>query len=211
MRRDLIAAGVTLHLLAIGLQAMPSPSGGMNRAAWADPTVQAEFRIWADRLAVRPDTLEASLWSGAQQWTRARSAALRPFRPYYNYLGTYQSWKMFIAPHVFPTRLMIEVRRPTGWEIAYVERSPEHRWLAQVIGNDRMRSMTFRMGWPHYTTLRADFAAWTAERAATAYPDATQVRISFLKQRTRAPHEVRAGEPLEQHAPIFVTVASVRR
>ncbi|MBA2321246.1 MAG: hypothetical protein H0V89_08825, partial [Deltaproteobacteria bacterium] len=196
-----VAAGVTVHLAAITLQAFPNPSGGLNRSAWADPTVQMEIAAWAGRLGTTPAALEERLWKGATAWTRARQTVVRPLEPYYTYAGTWQSWKMFVAPHVYPTRLRIEIRRGPRWELVYVERSADRRWLASVLGNDRLRSTIFRMGWPHYPRLRADFVAWIAERAAVDFPDAEQVRISFTKQRTRSAAEMRAGQPAEVAAP----------
>jgi hypothetical protein len=211
VRRHLIGAGVALHLLAIGLQGLPSPSGAISRAAWADPTVQAELATWAARLGVGAGDLEDRLWTLATAWTRARSAALRPFAPYHALAGTAQSWKMFVAPHVFPTRLRIEVHRGGAWETVFVERSAEHRWLAHLLGNDRLRAVIFRMGWPQYARLRADFAAWVAERAAIDLPGARQVRISFDKRRTPSAAEVRAGVAPPAGVPLYRTLATVPR
>ena len=43
------AAFVAFHVVAILTLALPSAGAGMGRSAWKDPTVQAEFRAWADR------------------------------------------------------------------------------------------------------------------------------------------------------------------
>jgi hypothetical protein len=211
VRRHLLAAAVTAHLAAIALQAFPSPAGGVQRSAWADPTVQAEIRVWADRVGMSPRALEDRLFRFATAWSSARAAVLRPLIPYYRYAGTWQSWKMFVAPHVWPTRMQIEVRRGGEWQLVYRERSADAPWLAPTLSNDRFRATIFRMGWPQYGPLRRDFAAWVAESAAVDFPDATQVRVSFLKQRTRSAAEVRAGSAPEPERVMYATVAAVRR
>ncbi len=212
MRRSLLALAVSAHLAVIALQAFPSPAGGVNRAAWRDPAVQAELQTWAARMGLSPRALEERLWTLSTGWAQLRYDVLRPFWAYYRFAGTAQSWKMFVAPHTFPTRLQIEVRREgNGWERVYLERSPDARWLAGTLSNDRLRATIFRMGWPQYAELRRDFSAWVAEQAARDLPDARQVRISFLKERTRSPHEVRAGVSPPESAPIFVTMALVPR
>jgi hypothetical protein len=64
---------------------------------------------------------------------------------------------------------------------------------------DRMRSAVFRYGWPHYGPSRNDFADWVALHAARDFPEARQVRVSFVKYRSPSPAEVRAGiEPVEK-------------
>ena len=50
LRDHLRALFVVFHLVAITLMALPAPGGAMNRAAWADPTVQGEFAAWTSRI-----------------------------------------------------------------------------------------------------------------------------------------------------------------
>lgn len=211
-RDHALGFGVAAHLLAITLMALPNPSGALNPAAWRDPTVQAELGRWAGRLAFLGwdrDELQANLWTFATGANRVREAVLFPFKPYYRYCGTWQSWKMFVAPHTHPTRLQIEVERGGRWTLVFRERSDEHAWLREKLDNDRLRSTVFRLGWPQYQGLRRQFAQWVARQAA-AWPDATRVRISFVKEQTLSAREVRAGAR-EPTRTVFPTVEEIPR
>jgi len=208
-----LAAGVSAHLVAVTLGAAPSASGGLNRSAWQDPTVQAEFAAWSARLGGwggTPAALEQRLWGVAVGWEAGRSWVLAPFQPYYRWCGTWQSWKMFVAPHTHPTQLRIEVERGGVWQLAYVERSAEARWLAGKLDHDRFRSVIFRAGWPHYQPLRQHFAAWAARRAAVDFPDATRIRLSFRKRDTLPAAALAAGDATPERT-VLTTVVPVPR
>jgi hypothetical protein len=198
MRDHLLAAFVGLHLVAVTLHALPSAGGAMNRAAWRDPTVQGEFATWAERLTrwgwpVTVPELEEHLWSLAVGSEAVRQTVLAPFDPYYRYAGTWQSWRMFVAPHRYPGRLEIRVDRGQGFEPLYVARSDEHGWRRAWFDHDRMRAAVFRYGWKHYKTARLEFADWVAEQVAADHPDVRRVEVSFVRYRTRSPEEVRQG------------------
>lgn len=190
---------VLLHLVAVTLCAFPSiGAAGMNRSGWKQPTVQGEFRAWSDRLgglgiAITPDELEERAWGFASAFESARRTVLAPFAPYYTYAGTYQSWKMFVAPHRYPTRVEIAVDRGDGFEVLYLARDPERAWHAEWFDHDRFRAALFRMGWPQYKPLRRHFLEWVAERVAAEVPDARRVRVAFLRTETPTPAETAAG------------------
>jgi hypothetical protein len=189
---------LAVHVLAVVLAAVPAPEGAMARTAWRDPTVQGEFDTWFGHLrslgygGTRLQ-FEDSLWGFAVAYTQTRDAILAPFEPYYDYAGTTQSWRMFVAPHRFPGRLHIEVRRNRVWQTVYVERSPDATWLGRILDHDRMRSAIFRYSWPQYQKTYKDFCQWIATQAERDFPDADRVRIRYFKYRTRSPAEVRAG------------------
>lgn len=192
------AALVAAHVLAVGVAALPAPEGGMNRAAWADPTVQAELDAWAGRLRslglpVERAALEDHLWVVGRTWTQARAALLRPLRPYYRGAGTNQSWRMFVAPHRFPARLVLSVREDGAWRDVYVERDPQRRWMGRQLDHDRFRSAIFRYSWPGYGRAWAELGQWLALRAARDFPRASHLRLRFARQRSPSPAEVRAG------------------
>jgi hypothetical protein len=198
--RHLLAAFVAFHLFAVTFCALPSVGSGMNRSAWAQPTVQGEFRAWTERfrafgVEVTVAELEDFLWEFASGYEGVRDQIMRPLRPYFRYTGTWQSWKMFVAPHRYPGRLEIEIDDGGGWQPVYVARSVEHAWLARWFDHDRFRAATFRYAWKHFRGTRRQFADWVADRAAEAFPDARRVRVSFVRYRTRSPDEVRGGVP----------------
>lgn len=211
------AALVLLHLVAITLVAIPSVGSGLNRSAWKTPTVQAEFRAWSERLgalgwAIGPAELEERAWVFAKAYEDGRARVLAPFEPYYTYCGTWQTWKMFVAPHLHEGRLTIEVDRGQGWERLYLARDAEADWHRAWFDHDRMRAAMFRYAWAHYRTPRSQMVDWVARTVATELPDARRVRVSFLRARTRTPEEVRAGVAVEEKAdlPLLRDLAGLR-
>lgn len=193
------AALVGLHVLGVVLMATPSPAVGLRRSLWKEPTVQAEFKAWNERFRavgfeLGQEEMEDLLWDFATSWEKGRSILVAPFVPYGRYLGPSQSWRMFVAPHRYPTRLHVEIEEGGDWRTVYVERSREHTWLGRAFDHDRMRSAIFRFGWPQYRRSWEQFAAWVADRAATDFPEATRVRVSMYKYRTLSPEEARAGQ-----------------
>ncbi len=193
---------VALHLVAVTAMALPSVGGGMNRAAWKNPTVHDEFRLWTERLngvgiPWTQSELEDGLWELAVGYERGRDTVLRPFRPYYRMFGTWQSWRMFVAPHRYPGRLEIEVDRGDGWEHVYVARSGEHAWMRSWLDHDRTRGAVFRYSWKHYRNPRRQFADWVSVQAAATFVDAHRLRVSFMRYKTPSPEDVRAGREPE--------------
>jgi len=193
---------VALHVLAITLVALPAPDGGMNRAAWKDPTVQHEIHAWSARLdglgvQIPPAELEEDAWHFAKRFMAVRHAVLRPFRRYYQFAGTWQSWRMFVAPHRYPARLQIAVRAGSAWQTVYERGDPQATWRRRQLDHDRMRAQIFRLSWPGYGGTYARFTLWIARAAAHDFPYASQVRVRFFKYRTRSPAEVRAGVPVQ--------------
>lgn len=198
LRALLIAA----HIFAVLALAFPAPAGGMNKAAWADPTVQGEFRAWAGRLTAlgRPTTseeLEAYLWDFAVAYMKQRKAILKPMMPYYRYCGTYQSWRMFIAPHRNPARLHIEVRQDQQWQSVYIARDPDHRWMADTLDNERFRAALFRYAWKQYRGTYRQFGEWIARKLAEDFPEADRARLHWYRYHIISPERIRSGESHE--------------
>ena len=202
------AALMALHLFAILLMAVPSPSGGLNRNAWSDPTVQDELDAWRNRFAAVGLTydekaFEELLWTAAKRYEGGHRALTAPFRPYYRHFGTWQSWRMFVAPHRYPSRLHIELMDANGrWKTIYRARDPHLSWRSSQLDHDRMRAAIFRYGWKHYRTAYGHFGTWVATQAAADFPDAKKVQIRFWKYRTASPAEVRENrEPIGEFRP----------
>ncbi len=206
---------VALHLFAVTAMAMPSVGGGMSRSAWKTPTVQAEFEAWSARLnglglRFEQGELEDVLWDLAVAWEAGREKVLAPFQPYYQYCGTWQSWRMFVAPHRYPGRLEVEVRTDGDWEPLYVGRSSEHDWHRRWLDHDRFRAAVFRYSWEHYRRPRGELADWFARLAASERPDARQLQVSFVRYRTRSPDEVKQGVPAKEKREL-VTIRDLER
>jgi hypothetical protein len=194
------AALVLLHALAITLLALPAPEGAMDRAAWQQPTVQQELKNWADGLNsvgfnVSPQELEDRLWKLADGYMSLRDTATSPFDRYYEYCGTYQGWRMFSGPQMYPARLHIDIEERGQWRPVFVERDPQHRWLASELDSYRFRAFRFRLAnMSGFESEYQLFARWVAVRASRDFPDADRVRVSLFRYTLRTPAEVRAGE-----------------
>ena len=190
---------VGCHVVAVLAMATPSPSAGLRRSSWKDPTVQAEFSAWNERfqamgISWTEPEMEDHLWTFAVGWDHARDLVLTPITPYGRYLGASQSWRMFVAPHRYPTRLQIELDSGDGWETLYIERSAEYAWRREVFDHDRMRSAIFRFGWTQYKKSWQLFADWVAKKAAVDFPDASRVRVRMYKYQTLSPEDAAAGK-----------------
>jgi hypothetical protein len=195
--RHLVALFVAVHLFAITLCALPSVGSGMNRSAWKQPTVQGEFQAWTEKFnrlgwAVTEPELEDRLWAFASGYEGVRAKVLAPFEPYFDYCGTWQSWKMFVAPHRFPAKMQIEIDRGAGWGWS-TRAAAAARLDGGLLHHDRFRAALFRYEWEHYKTARREFVDWVAMRAAEVYAEASRARVSFLRYRSPSAQEVRAG------------------
>jgi hypothetical protein len=197
--RQLLVALAAVHVFAITLAALPSPSGGLRRADWAQPTVQGEFDAWAGRLSavglsITSEALQDHLFDFAVAYGTAHDQALEPFRTYFQLCGTTQSWKMFIAPHRYPAKLQIIVVDGGERRVVFEERHREARWMERQLSHDRFRSAIFRYGWgTKYPDAWKGFTEWIGRRAEADFPAATKVEVRFLSYRTPSPEEVRAG------------------
>lgn len=199
LRWHLLGVFVIYHIAAVVLQALPDPGGAFSRQAWRDPTVQQEFAIWsrwlsANGYAITPRQLEDRLWVLAGDLAKVRRAVVRPFNLYGNVIGVRQPWRMFVAPHRFPTSLEIDVREDREWRTIYADRSDAHTWRRGLFDHDRMRAAVFRYGWPNYRGVYGEFALWIAREVARDFPQATDVRIRMLKRRTPSPEEVKESK-----------------
>lgn len=194
------AAFLAFHVSGVLLMALPSPAGLLDRNAWKEPSVQAEFATWAEIFrAVGVDTtvpeLEEDLWNLAVGYGQAHAWVLAPYRPYADWLGVGQSWQMFPAPQRRPAVLHIDVQRDGKWQRIYEARSAEHAWRRSFFDQDRVRTMMFLYTWPHLRKrgLFRDFTRYLGPRLAADWPDADRARFRFYRYTTPSPSEVRAG------------------
>jgi hypothetical protein len=195
---------VALHLAAVTLLALPALGEGLNRWAWQDPTVQEEFADWTCRLNrwgvhVTQQQFEDDLYDVGLAYESARARALAPFGRYYEYCGTFQSWRMFAGPHRYPSRLHIEVEEAGDWQSVYVKSDPDHTWLSDRLDHYRMRPFLYRLSWYRYAEFGDfnDLARWVARQAARDFPGAGRVSVSLHMSRTPSPDEVNAGQPIK--------------
>ncbi|MEM9457097.1 MAG: hypothetical protein AAGF11_23165 [Myxococcota bacterium] len=188
-----------MHIVAVVVLAIPDAGGvALSRSAWKNPTVQAELEAWAQRLSalgLKTDaaTLEHDVFEVARSWTEGLAWLRAPVRPYADYLGVRQTWRMFVAPHRHPAKLHVEIEQDGQWRPIQVARSHEYRWRSHQFDHARVRSMLFRYGWKRYRRSYRAFAEWIAWRVAEDFPAASRVRIKMVGFRTPTPQEVRSG------------------
>lgn len=198
--RHLIAAGVLWHAVAMVVDATPDTSAGLRRAAWKEATVQDEFRAWAGILGVSEPVLEDRLWGFAVGWSQVRGALVAPFHRYLGWAHARQSWQMFVAPHTTPSRLQIQEQAPgatdvsadAAWTTLFEERDPDHRWMADAFGVERMRASVFRWSWPGFEAPYKRACEGLA-RVRFAESDTRAVRCRFYQVATPSPEQVLDG------------------
>ena len=196
-----LRAGIIfLHLFAIVLKALPAPEGAMAKKDWAHPTVQAEFRHWSQTLSgvgypITPVDLEETLWGLAQQVTSVRNTALKPFRPYYRYVGADQNWRLFVAPHMFPSKLEIDVLENNEWKSVYRVHE-DGQWQQTLMEQGRFRPAMFRYSWGRYKKQYNRFALYMTEQAAKDFPTATQIRLRWWRYPLPSHTEILEGHPI---------------
>lgn len=196
------AALITAHLVAIGVCAFPAPVGGMNRSSWRDPTVHAELEAWRARLGDvglqrTSKQFEDDLWRAMTEFMAVREAVVSPFDRYYALTGTWQSWRMFVAPQRYPARLSVDVYEDGSWKPLFEERSDTATWHRELFDHDRLRAAIFRYSWPKFSREWRVFADWLGERAAQERPQAEKLRARFYRYRTLSPQEAAAGVELD--------------
>ena len=122
-------------------------------------------------------------------YERGRAKILEPFQPYYRYLGTWQSWRMFVAPHRYPARSRSSSIGGRGGSRL---RRPilRARLDAAVDDHDRLRAATFRYGWATTAAIGSSSPTGSPGGAAVDFPEARRVRVSFVRHRTPSPAEV---------------------
>ena len=196
------AALITAHLIAIGVCAFPAPVGGMNRSSWRDPTVRAELDAWRGRLDMvgvhrTAKQFEDELWGAMTSFMAVRGAVVGPFDRYYELTGTWQSWRMFVAPQRYPARLTVDLYEDGAWRPLFEERSDTATWNRAVFDHDRLRAAIFRYSWPKFGREWRVFADWMGQRAAADHPRAEKLRARFFRYRTLSPAEAAAGADFE--------------
>lgn len=189
---------VAAHIITICALSTPDLGGALNRRAWKAATVQDEFAAWAQRFSrlgadLSSAELEDKLWSLATSWAELRTTLLVPFRPYADVVGARQRWRMFAAPNRVPARLRIAVKAEGKWRTVYEARSNEYTWQERRFDTERIRGAIHLASWPHRRRDYRRLAAWIADEAARDFPEATHVRLSFVRARSRTPEQVRAG------------------
>jgi hypothetical protein len=188
------AAFVLYHAVAIFLSALPNPGEGLNRRNWADPTVQAEFDRYAGWLGMESDALQDLAFGIAQDAAEARGTILTPFDAYLRFFGIRQAWRMFVAPHRWPTQVEIATRTEGGAFVpVYMEADPALRWNAAAFDTEPYKGLLFRWGWQTYQKDYVRACTGLAARLKVERPEVQDVRCRVWKRTTLSAEEARQG------------------
>ena len=169
------------HLLAVGLAALPAPSG-VKRSNFDDPLTEDAL---APVLAIAQDlgypgdytAFADDLYVKSKAIQDLRGQALAPFGPYYKYAGTKQSWRMFGAVNANPARVEFYLDRGDGqWQPLYIARDPEHDWRAMQFDQERFRAFMNDYSWKRDNKSWVLFNTWVARQAAADFPGATRLK-----------------------------------
>jgi hypothetical protein len=192
------AALIALHLVAIVLVSFPGDRKVGDRKRWDLQRSQDEIALWATRLSGwgwqwSPAELDAALWDLTRRYLAVRGVLVAPFAPYVAIAGVSQTWGLFSAPTRKPYALVIEIREAGAWKTVHQSNSSEADYLADTLGNNRMRKQVGRTG--RDGKLFNQLARWLARRAFADYPDADATRIRVEELDGLEPDAVRAGTP----------------
>ena len=195
---NLRAIFVLFHIFTVLIIGFPAPAGVTDRSHWKDPSVQDEMRTAAKRARAigfpwTDAEFEDLMYELATEYNQVRRMVLKPFRPYAKYCGVRQSWRMFSAPHRYPTIMQIEIEENKAWRPVYRIRSDEYDWMRTRFDHHRIRRLAFLHGWKKYRRSYNGFAKWVRREATRDFPNATRVRIKQLKVKSMSPDEVKAG------------------
>ncbi len=188
---------MALHIIAVTLRALPAPgNAAMNKSAWQAVTVQRELSAWNGRInklgiSMSDAEFQEHLWRFSVAFMRARGEVLAPFDWYYMYFGTWQSWRMFVAPDTHPSRWQLRIREHGEWRTIYEERSPLYTFKRRLFDNVQMRYAMFLFGWAQHPQDYADFADWVFKQVKINFPQADMVESRFLTYDTPSPAQVR--------------------
>ena len=188
--RDMIRAIlVSLHCFAVFAMSCPAPAG-MNEKTLQDEHLQPNFRDWAATaqevgIDLTAEDIQDLSWTWGRRVLAVRKTMLAPFKPYYTYLGTRQSWQMFGYLNRSPGRIEVatcdELQKKlctenSAWEWRFIMLSDEADWLRDTIEQERMRAIVSSFAWKKSKSRYNTLGNWLAKQAARDFPEARYLR-----------------------------------
>lgn len=190
-REHLTAAYVALHLLLMGVMALPDSASEREweRAApW--------FQAWSNSaatigVAVSADRVEEG-FRFANGIVGGIGTVFEPLTgPLDRYLGLDQHWGMFSSVPQRSARLEIQVLLHDGWEPLYVARSSMYDWRRRQLDHERFRTYINNFAWKRNRREFRRFAAWISDQARREIPDARKIRVQMREVEFVSPQELR--------------------
>jgi hypothetical protein len=213
MRDQLRAMLITAHILAVCMLTMPAPVG-ISEAAMQDAEVQgslATARAVVGAFGWQLSKEEATdlAYGLGTRFMALRSKALTPVRPYAEYLGVKQGWRMFGLINREPARMEAELLEAGAWRTIYVARDPDLDWMADLMDHERVRGFTNQFSWAKRRRRFRQFSKWLARQAATDFPEATKLRTRMVILHIVPPAQLKAHGGLPVGEPFWETPISL--
>lgn len=209
--RSPFAHGVQVFLFlfvgsGIFVLSLPEPSMIGTRSRWQTERTRQEFEAWGRPFGWSADEVDALLWPLARQAAAVGRQLRRPYHPLTEYLGFYQSWRMFSTPNLVTYGIEVDVRRAQpgpsadddGFEPLYRSRSSIHDWRRRQLDNSRMRKLFARAFREGRSFLRTDATQWIARQVKFELPDATQLRLEVVRFEPPSPEAYARGAPVDR-------------
>jgi hypothetical protein len=193
--RQLRAAFVLFHVVAITVMSIPAPVGGMNAARWSTPAGKREIHGWAEAvravgLDVSDQALRDFVWNAGNAWLSFRNDVVAPFRPYLVHTGSRQSWRMFSMVAHEQGRFAVYLDRGRGREPLFV--TYEHEvWRRGELRQERTRTILGDFYGRESKRVWNGFVDRLADWAREDFPDGRTLEAEIATRDTPPP----GGEP----------------
>lgn len=203
---DVRAALIAMALLVHVLVGLPAPAH-LNARRFDNPVAKEELARWsaiAQRVGVSlsPRDIVDGVVDVGTVVGRFKSAVLAPVQPVLRLTGTGQAWGLFTYPDTFPHRLVVEARTGGSWVVVYAGLDPDHTFLRDILTYRRIRGV-----YDGNTRSPGDswenFARWVSQEVFAHFPDATEVRVKFLRFHVTAPDGHADPQVEERHVRSF--------
>jgi hypothetical protein len=186
-----VAVFIVFHVAASCVEAIPDLRLGLDRKVWQEPRVRHELNRWAARLAMPLEQLEDLMFVSGTFINDARVALRTPFAPYAKAVGLKQAWAMFVAGSRHRDRFQVRGRacETCDWQVLYLRNDEQHTFMKDTLENARVRSATFRWGWPQAKKSYTRGCAAIAQRAFAERPELMIVECRFEKTTSPDPRD----------------------
>jgi len=196
------AALLALVLAVYGVAALPLPKS-IKRADLDKPIARDELLRWTGILAevgvvLTVEELTDHVFTVGEAAAKFRRFALDPFKRWLQISGTGQDWALFTYPDSRPHRLEVAIKDPDGWETIFAALDLERDWRADRFCYRRIRGVydgSTEKGGAAYDLLAKRIGAW----AFAEFPDATNVRVRFVRTHSVLPGETPDPEETPRH------------
>lgn len=198
-----VAAFILFHVAASCVEAIPDLRMGLNRTMWKEPRVRHELDRWARRLGMPRDEMEDLMFLAGTTIHEGRGMLRAPFSPYVKAVSLRQSWAMFVAGSRHRDRFQIRARTcepqssACDWQVLYFRNDDDAQYMKSILENARVRSATFRWGWP---TAKKSYTRGCDAIGARLFAERPElVAVECRYEKTTSP-DPREGAPPQEAA-----------